>query len=182
MNPTAITLSVWIKATTIGGGSSTYHAPIARRNVGSTSKAFIYVKNTTLNLAMGVIGSADVSYDGTGSHVLTTGGGAVWYYLVMTYDSTAGLVGYVNAASDHTVAANGTLNTTSSQTCLGQDINLSGSFFDGLIDEARVANVARSADWITTEYNNQNSPSTFYTVGTEVALVTVNAAAFFRIF
>ncbi|MGB2600128.1 MAG: YDG domain-containing protein, partial [Candidatus Omnitrophota bacterium] len=37
-----------------------------------------------------------------------------------------------------------------------------GNYFDGYIDEARVASTNRSAEWIETEYNNQNSPSTFY--------------------
>jgi len=35
---------------------------------------------------------------------------------------------------------------------------------NGLLDETRISNVARSADWIKTEYNNQSSPSTFYTI------------------
>jgi len=39
--------------------------------------------------------------------------------------------------------------------------------FTGLIDEVRGSIVARSADWIKTEYNNQSSPGTFYTVGAE---------------
>src|SRR3989338_5281148 len=39
--------------------------------------------------------------------------------------------------------------------------------WNGGIDEARVSNIIRSADWITTEYNNQSSPSTFYAVGAE---------------
>ncbi len=38
-------------------------------------------------------------------------------------------------------------------------------FFDGILDEVRISNVAKSADWIATEYNNQSDPSTFYTVG-----------------
>ncbi len=37
----------------------------------------------------------------------------------------------------------------------------------GQIDEVRVATSALSADWLLTEYNNQNSPSTFYTISTE---------------
>ena len=40
-------------------------------------------------------------------------------------------------------------------------------FFDGKLDEVRYSNVNRSADWIATEYNNQNSPLTFYSVGAE---------------
>src|SRR5581483_9533087 len=35
--------------------------------------------------------------------------------------------------------------------------------------EVRLSNVARSSGWILTEYNNENSPSTFYSVGAEVA-------------
>lgn len=39
--------------------------------------------------------------------------------------------------------------------------------FAGAMDEVRISNYVRSADWIATEYNNQYSPSTFYAVGTE---------------
>ena len=35
---------------------------------------------------------------------------------------------------------------------------------NGILDEPRAINKIRSADWILTEFNNQNSPSTFYTV------------------
>jgi hypothetical protein len=34
----------------------------------------------------------------------------------------------------------------------------------GTLDEARVSNTQRSSSWISTCYNNQNSPSTFYTL------------------
>ena len=41
--------------------------------------------------------------------------------------------------------------------------------FDGQMQEARVSNVARSADWLATEFNNQDDPSSFYSVGPEEA-------------
>jgi biopolymer transport protein ExbB len=34
-------------------------------------------------------------------------------------------------------------------------------------DEVRISNSARSADWIATEFNNQNNPASFYTIGSE---------------
>jgi hypothetical protein len=40
-------------------------------------------------------------------------------------------------------------------------------YLGAIIDEVRVSNVARSASWIVSEYNNQNSPSTFYSLGAE---------------
>ncbi|MCX6112619.1 MAG: endolytic transglycosylase MltG, partial [Proteobacteria bacterium] len=39
--------------------------------------------------------------------------------------------------------------------------------FNGLADEFKISNVARSDDWIKTEYNNQSSPGTFYSVASE---------------
>ncbi|MDD3292453.1 MAG: DUF2341 domain-containing protein, partial [Methanocellales archaeon] len=38
---------------------------------------------------------------------------------------------------------------------------------NAILDEVRVSNTVRSANWIKTEYNNQYSPSTFYSVGSE---------------
>jgi hypothetical protein len=36
-------------------------------------------------------------------------------------------------------------------------------YLAGNLDEARASNVARDIDWVTTDYNNQNSPTTFLT-------------------
>ncbi len=41
------------------------------------------------------------------------------------------------------------------------------SEFDGFLDEVRIISALRSSGWVATEYNNQNSPSTFYSVGVE---------------
>ena len=37
--------------------------------------------------------------------------------------------------------------------------------YSGTLEEVRISSTARSSDWISTEYNNQSSPSTFYSVG-----------------
>ncbi|MCE2928045.1 MAG: hypothetical protein LW817_00255, partial [Candidatus Caenarcaniphilales bacterium] len=42
--------------------------------------------------------------------------------------------------------------------------NHNSLFFNGRIDEIRVVNKARANNWIKTEYNNQNSPNTFYSI------------------
>jgi len=51
----------------------------------------------------------------------------------------------------------------------------SGEFFNGTIDEVKISNTARSADWIATEFNNQNSPSTFYTGSAEMTATNLCA-------
>jgi hypothetical protein len=45
-------------------------------------------------------------------------------------------------------------------------------WFSGTIDEVRLSNVARSASWITTEYNNQKPGSTLVNLGGEVSRTT----------
>src|SRR5215813_13150677 len=37
----------------------------------------------------------------------------------------------------------------------------------GTLDEVRLSTTERTANWVTTEYNNQNSPGTFITMGSE---------------
>ena len=54
---------------------------------------------------------------------------------------------------------------------------------DGAIDEVRVMNKALTAEWISTEYKNQNNPASFYTIGPETTpqleyQSDVNAAEF----
>ncbi|MFX0167245.1 MAG: DUF2341 domain-containing protein [Candidatus Hodarchaeota archaeon] len=48
------------------------------------------------------------------------------------------------------------------------------------LDEVRVSNTARSAYWIATEFNNQNDPSSFYSIGNEYNVIhhPVNANYF----
>jgi hypothetical protein len=93
-------------------------------------------------------------------------------------------VGYVNAASDGTGVDRGLLvgGTTGVTMCIGNDVNTASRFFNGKIDEARIASVGRSADWITTEYNNQSAPGTFETLGSEVSLAVSGLSNFFLVF
>ncbi|MHA2245218.1 MAG: DUF2341 domain-containing protein [Candidatus Hodarchaeales archaeon] len=44
--------------------------------------------------------------------------------------------------------------------------------FKGLFDEIRLSNIARSSDWIATEYQNQYDPASFYSVGSEAIFDT----------
>jgi len=42
--------------------------------------------------------------------------------------------------------------------------------FDGIIDEVRISDTVRDACWIETEYNNQDAPNSFYTVGSQTSV------------
>jgi hypothetical protein len=98
---------------------------------------------------------------GTWHHVaLTLPGGATTYMGVLPYIDGA-LQTLSNVANWTT-----TINTGSGDYRVGGLCNIGGSVMavGSVVDEARVSNIARSADWISTEYNNQSSPNTFYTI------------------
>lgn len=96
----------------------------------------------------------------SGANVFTNGS---FCYGVAQWDGTTRKI-LANNSSVYSNADSG-LNTTLSNGMIGADIG--GEFFYGGLDEIRISNIARSANWLTTTYNNQNSPSTFYTVGTQ---------------
>ncbi len=50
----------------------------------------------------------------------------------------------------------------------GGNPTINTRYFTGSMDEIRVQTVARSGDWLKTEYANQNNPSGFYSVSAEV--------------
>jgi RHS repeat-associated protein len=59
---------------------------------------------------------------------------------------------------------------------LGSDqYSPSTRFWGGSLDEARISSLDRSSDWIAAEYYNQNSPATFYQLGSENAEVVIPA-------
>jgi hypothetical protein len=47
---------------------------------------------------------------------------------------------------------------------------IASEFFEGAFDEVRISRIARSDEWIETEFNNQNDTSSFYTIFDEEIL------------
>jgi hypothetical protein len=97
-----------------------------------------------------------------------------WQHVVATYDGSMMRL-YIDGSLDVQSPKTGTITPTSSQTevWIGHadqqaDKLWSGPWY-GQLDEARISKVARSADWIATEHNNQSSPATFYTVSPQEA-------------
>lgn len=90
-----------------------------------------------------------------------------WYHLSGTFDgSTVRL--FVNGSQSATATANG-ISSTNDDIGIGENIDANGRFMDGQIDEVRISNVARPANWIATEYNNQNNPAGFISRQTNTA-------------
>jgi hypothetical protein len=94
-----------------------------------------------------------------------------WYHLVATYDGSSAKL-YVNEALEvnETVSLTTAVNSSGENFNIGDVINQAvDTPRDGIIDEVRISDTNRSADWIQTEFKNQSDPSTFYSVGEEGA-------------
>jgi hypothetical protein len=85
-----------------------------------------------------------------------------WHYVVGTYNGTT-LSLWVDGGSPTSVTASAPV-WPNQNTYLGDRSDNQRTFY-GLIDEVRVSNIARSSDWINTEYINQNNPSAFCILG-----------------
>ena len=152
----AITLSAWVNTTDTSGYI------IGRHNGSGPFQGY--------SLAVGVITSGKPSFwNGTNWYTATsTVNGGSWTYVTLTGDGTTARF-YKNGTADGTPAAGNPVAWSGIGT-LGDSNDHNANLSPSILDEVHIAATTRSADWITTEYNNQSSPSTFYTVGSETAV------------
>ncbi|MHA2274833.1 MAG: DUF2341 domain-containing protein [Candidatus Kariarchaeaceae archaeon] len=94
---------------------------------------------------------------------------SIWYYGVITYSSST-LNVYLNGQQK--TPATKTLGSYSGQIAIGYHPT-GVDFLDGIIDESRVTSIARSDDWITTEFNNQNDPKNYLTLSSEEQFINI---------
>lgn len=100
----------------------------------------------------------------------------VWQWMVARWDGST-----LEILEDATSI--GTTSFTESRIWPGADPLLVGDVvgrgqeFQGFMDEYRHQDVARSDGWLTTEYNNQNSPSTFYATSSFGAVSTATTVS-----
>lgn len=153
------TMSAWVntpQANNYGGAMSIG---------GSTSGGAAYI-GTVSSVSSGGGNSL-----GGGFYGLNIGSGSVqanqWSYLTLTYGggSNGLLTLYLNGVSKSSATYTGAL--TSSTIKIGRIADDTAYDFAGYVDEARLSNNTRPISWITTNYNNQSSPSTFESLASE---------------
>ncbi|MBW2059142.1 MAG: DUF2341 domain-containing protein [Deltaproteobacteria bacterium] len=159
---TAITVSLWIKPDAIKAGY-----PFGT-GLNSGNNQGVDVATTSGGVMMFEIGNGSTfqTLDSSGSYSTS------WIYVVVTWDGSTMKI-YLDGSQDsNTASLSGSISYDQWEgTSIGRGWN-NGGHFDGTIDELRISDSARSADWISTEYNNQSDPSTFYTVGSEQSATT----------
>ncbi|MEO6849892.1 MAG: DUF2341 domain-containing protein, partial [Mucilaginibacter sp.] len=101
----------------------------------------------------------------------TTG---VWHYIQGVYTGTT-LSTYVDGVQ-YKVLTTSTNPVANPSFYIGTEGGGGAPFFNGLIDEPRVSNVAKTSDWLKAEYGDQNNPTAFTTVSAST-INSANAAA-----
>jgi hypothetical protein len=160
---TSWTLSGWVNATSLS------NAPMF---------ASIGANTATLNSSGTVTATVTTSAsyrNATSSTTISTG---TWVYLTITYAATTAPQIYINGsqvAYSSRSAGSGTDATPSGGVGLGVNgRNTYAGNLNGVLDEMRIASVVLTANWIQTEYNNQSSPSTFYTIGSAASMASAS--------
>ena len=174
----AITIQAWMKWESLpdnatlfdksfGTGAQDYVWNLSKLKTGNKHRLRGYIKtgSTAASGTVQVSGTTDLNQD-------------TWYFVILKYDGSNIYLRYNNQA-DSSASQSGNLYTLSSPTIrIGNHANGGDNPFDGIIDEVRVSSVARSDNWLNTEYNNQSNPGTFYTLGPETPATAIDLIAF----
>jgi hypothetical protein len=161
LSPSEMSVFAWANGDTF---PNAYNAIIGKEttshywmlSVNSSGKLCVFVRNVDL---------ADIYYT-NGSHTLSTD---TWYRVAFTYKAGTGLTGYVNGNSDKNVSNAKALDVFTATCLIGNQPGYT-RYWNGWVDELWVMSASVTPSWITADYNNQSSPSTFY------ALAEVSAA------
>ncbi|SVB34956.1 uncharacterized protein METZ01_LOCUS187810, partial [marine metagenome] len=118
----------------------------------------MFISNNDKNLYGRGAGSSNVNRPATSSWAAGN-----WHHLAIVYNELSAEI-----FADGTSMGTGTIGSVIDGTAhlfLGRNGNNPNNYFNGLIDEARIATTARSADWIKAVYDNQKASSAFVTSG-----------------
>jgi hypothetical protein len=174
-SPSNLTLSAWINLNSLDTSGTEFislgdHAGVRQDNTGIVGD--FYDGSTWFTTL------STTNFAGTGwrhvAYTLNGGGHSQILYVdgvqiaASTYTNAISYAGYL-----------------ATNTIIGKHGNgATGYSFDGTMDEVRVSQTARSSAWVSTEYNNQNSPGSFRSVGitenvqpTKLAVTSVNGGS-----
>lgn len=149
VSPTLGTISAWVKFN--------YNSPAA---------GFPVLWDTVTGRTY-LAGNAGISHlemytDGRDSQFNTNYVSGTYYHVVMAYNKTGNVHNlYWNAVAQTDVNPSGTWGSSAAGTFHMTDKNTSANPCNCAMDEVHSSSVLLSADWVTTEYNNQSDPTGF---------------------
>lgn len=163
----AFTISAWVKLSSTGKDQKAITNQAAAGGSTGGYKLGVFTDNTPES-------ESGTAVDRSSSPTPTAFASGVWHYIQGVYTGST-LSTYVDGTQYKILT---TSNNPSSTTPLYIGVGEGGTqyYFYGTIDEVHISNVGKTADWLKAEYADQNSPTTFTTVGS-TSTNTTNAAA-----
>ena len=156
-DPANFTLESWIRPTIPAGGLSDQMTFMSKWG-GAGDRSYRFEVETDGTLTLLLVPSVNIG----GTTVMNSD---TWYHAAVTVDQSSNEVRlYLDGTEeDSNLSYAGALVNTTASFNLGRREQPS-QWFDGDLDEARISNIVRSADWIATEFNNQSDPYSFYRI------------------
>lgn len=181
-NTKSFALSFWFNVSDNSGSS--YQYLVSHGAWGTNHSLNTYFGEATLaipadqNMLKTVFQDDNDATSTDGLNAGTTYADGNWHYYVFSVSDAGNPKVYIDGVEQANIGFNGgeDYNPTTN-IFLGARSDLEGTrYYGGIMDEFRILNDQVSLDWILTEYRNQFSPSTFYTMSAEAAADTECAA------
>lgn len=163
---TAFTLEAWVNTKY---WTSPNNAPIIDKFYDGSTRAYYMQAVTGGEIKVGIANADGTAAQYEGSTTGMNMDENTWYHIAVKWNTTTGTIDvYKNGQFVESLGSGLTasIHNNTAEFRIGEDYSVDDNY-SGMLDEVRASNVARSAEWISTEYNNQFSPSTFYTLATE---------------
>lgn len=156
-----ITISAWYNLDTLTGDGAIF-------SIEDSSDDLIlwYNESGNTNSQAVTFNSGNTSDQGNRIDGPTDAVASTWEMTTAVRDGTTRSI-YKNGSFDGSSTGDTANIPSGSDTRIGAWATTPNMDFDGKLSGVRVANVARVSGWISTEYNNQNDPSSFYSSGPE---------------
>jgi hypothetical protein len=163
---TDFTISLWLQSSQ--GAVVASPRLISKRDDSAPSQGYDLVLHSpdTNDSWSGVLASAGTLAPEHGRTNIADGN---WHLITLVRKGTTLTAFEDGAAASPTAIASGAIGNTLGLRLGAEAGATPAGFFAGSEDEVRISSVARSPDWILTDYSSQSMPATFLIVGSEIA-------------
>jgi hypothetical protein len=163
---TAATWSFWVYYNSLNAAS---RGLLSKWGSSSPVSMFLVSAESSSEIQFALRNAAAINIKKTSGAGLSTG---TWYHITCTYAASTDLKIYKNGAvqtmTNPNTDAITSLPSAGTSFQIGYETAESRTALDGKIDEVRISNTVRSADWILTEYRNQSAPATYISAGPRI--------------
>lgn len=167
----SFTISFWFNVSEVNGAS--YQYLYSHGNFGATHATSIYFGEDFLGIAAdrkmlkNIFQDTNDATNTSGLDAGTTLVDGNWHYYTFVVGNSGGAIVYIDAVLTNSLSfLGGNSYDPATNIYIGCRSDLSGTrFYGGKIDEFRILSEPKSANWIATEFNNQNNPSSNITLG-----------------